>query len=170
MGSREDLAGESEGRRLSKEESIEMMHFLAHTILKAYNLKVLRIAMTEWMNLVMASPDWQAFLTRLKEEGISGADDIKRKREELLGVEWDGLFKAADVGNSGKLSWETQQFRVFVKAVFEKAELPELVGSEEVNKKMFDTFAPEGSDIITKTECHLMVETVMDAVCVALSQ
>merc|ERR1712051_1072939 len=104
----------------------------------------------------------------LKGSGVTGADDILKKKEAILGVEWDGLFAAADVGNSGKLSWETQQFRVFVKTVLERAGLPEPAGGEEVNRKMFDTFAAEGSDIVTKSECKLMVETVIDAVALAM--
>lgn len=156
--------------RLSKQDSIEMMHFLAHTILKGYNLEVLKIAMTDYMKQVMASDDWKAYLKSLKEKGVTGAEEILKKKDQILGAEWDGLFAAGDVGNSGKLSWETQQFRVFVKGVFVKTGLPEHAGGEEVNRKMFDTFAPEGSDIINKDECKLMVGTVMDAVAFAMQQ
>lgn len=151
-------------RKLSLEEAHKLVQTLARIILKAFMLQQLKEALTGFAKDIIASPLWKAELENLQSRGVTSFDDIVKKKEEILAdAAWKSIFDAADVGRSGKLSWETNQFHVFVRGVLLYAKFPEPAGGDEVMKKMFDTFAVEGSDIITEGDCKLMVGCVMDA-------
>merc|ERR1719291_1570450 len=106
----------------------------------------------------------------MQSKGVTSIDDTLRKKDEIVAdAAWRALFDAADVGRSGKLSWETNQFHVFVRGVLAYAKFPEPAGGDEVMRKMFDTFAVDGSDIITEGDCKLMVSSAMDALAHSLN-
>jgi len=165
-----NLGGEegAQKRRLTKEHCQLMVSTLAHVILKAYSLSVLRVAMTRWVKEILASPAWKGELENLKRQGISGVQDIQSKKEQIFKDEvWQHIFGKADVGCSGQLSWATKQFHVFVGGVLNFLKFPE-PADEEVKRKMFVAFASEGSDLITNIECRDMVEAALDAITMAM--
>jgi len=156
-------------RTLDKDHCQLMVSTLAHVILKAYSLGVLRVAMTVWVEEILACPAWEGELENLKNQGITGAQDIQTKKEEIFKDEaWQQIFGKADVGCSGHLSWTSKQFHVFVGGVLTFLKFPE-PADEEVNRKMFVAFASEGSNHITNTECKNMVEAALDAIAIAMS-
>jgi len=148
---------------LSQEECRRMVLTLAHIILKTHNLQVLQIALSKFAAEILASPAFKAELENLQKHNITGPDGVLKNKDKLLGEGWEGIFAAADVGRSKRLSWTTKQFHVFTREALKFMQFPEPT-QEEVMRLMFGAFAGDGSDIITEDECKTMVSAVADAI------
>jgi len=156
-----EFRSSEEARALTSSESILMVDTMARVILRAYGLQVLEAMMDRLVKEILESEEFKEVLTRTNVEDVAG---LKTRLAELKGnMTWaSAIFRAADVGQSGILSFTTRQVHFFDKKIFEHIGFDGF-GKDDLFRKMFEIFTLEGSDTITESACMLMVEKLIEA-------
>jgi len=156
-----------EAKTLTLSESILMIDTVARVIIRLYGLQVMVTMMDRLVKEILESEEFQEMLRRMNVDDVAG---LKMKLAELNSdMSWViAIFKTADVGESGMLSFTTRQVHFFDKKIFEHIGF-DGSGKEDLFRKMFEIFALEGSDTITESACILMIQKLIEAFIQALS-